>query len=85
MTSFAGFNDDSSSVGWTVGGGVEAAVTTNISLKLEYLYLHFDEGTRLDPVSSVVLGTPVFWDQNNDAHVVRAGVNFKFGGLFGAY
>lgn len=54
-------------VGWTVGGGVEYAVTDKISIKGEYLYTDF--------------GTADFdtgFDIGLTSHVVRAGVNFKF-------
>ncbi|HEX2136585.1 MAG TPA: hypothetical protein VHG30_11880, partial [Microvirga sp.] len=57
---------------------VEAAVTDNISVKLEYLYVRFEESHGIDPIGSIVLGTPVTWDRDNDAHVVRAGINFRF-------
>ena len=54
-------------VGWTVGGGVEYAVTDNITVKGEYLYVDF---------GAADFDTGV--DINLTSHVVRAGVNFKF-------
>ena len=72
-------------LGWTVGGGVEAGITNNVSVKLEYLYVRFEGSEVIDPIASTALGTAVVSDRDNDSHIVRAGVNFKFGGLFGAY
>jgi outer membrane immunogenic protein len=54
-------------VGWTLGAGVEYAVTPNVSLKGEYLYV--DLGTA----------TPIAQDSIEfTTHVVRAGLNWKF-------
>jgi outer membrane immunogenic protein len=58
---------DETYVGFVVGGGLEVAVTDNVSLKGEYLYTDFgtadfDTGTDIGLTS----------------HVVRAGVNFHF-------
>jgi outer membrane immunogenic protein len=61
--------------GWTAGGGLEWGFAPNWSAKFEYLYMKFDsvafntlagEGPR----SSVPL----------DDNVVRAGINYRFGG-----
>lgn len=61
--------------GWTAGGGLEWGFAPNWSAKFEYLYMKFDsaafntvagEGSR----SSVPL----------DDNVVRAGINYRFGG-----
>jgi outer membrane immunogenic protein len=60
--------------GWTIGGGAEFALTTNISAKAEYLYVDLgrvDCGAPCAPG-----GTPVHVKSN--AHVVRAGLNFRF-------
>jgi outer membrane immunogenic protein len=37
-------NNSSSRVGWTLGGGVEYAVTNNWTIKLEYLYANLGNG-----------------------------------------
>ena len=58
-------------VGWTVGAGLEAKATDNISLKAEYLYV--DLGTQ------TYNGLPVGnLDITQRFSVVRAGVNYKF-------
>lgn len=58
---------DDNYAGWTVGAGAEYALTDNVSIKAEYLYLDFggaDFGT----------GT----DIDLTSHVVRAGLNYQF-------
>jgi len=60
-------------VGFTAGGGVETAFSTNWSAKLEYLYV--DIGT----VSGLIGKFTV--TSNYADNVVRVGVNYKWGGL----
>lgn len=59
-------HDSYARLGWTVGGGVEYAVTDSLSIKAEYLYANFGRfkvgGTHATP----------------DFHSVRLGVNFRF-------
>lgn len=59
--------DDRFHSGWTLGAGVEAAITGNISAKLDYLYMDFEDdlyspGGSIDP----------------DLHTFRLGVNYQF-------
>lgn len=70
----------STETGWVVGGGLEYALTHNISLKGEYLYIRFDN------VAST-LQAPEWNDQirlhaDSDISIqtLRVGVNYKFGG-----
>jgi outer membrane immunogenic protein len=67
---FAGVSE--TNVGWTVGGGIEAAIATNWTAKLEYLYV--DLGDVTCPAGSCAVPTNVDFQ----AHVVRAGLNFRF-------
>jgi outer membrane immunogenic protein len=73
-----GFIDASSDgfrFGWTVGGGVEWALTRHWSIKTEYLY--FDLAN--DRFSNVtVAGNRVRFDNDTDGHIVRVGLNFRF-------
>lgn len=55
--------------GWAVGAGVEVAVTEDISLKAEYLYVDLGAETY-------DLGTDD--DVSFNAHTFKAGVNFHF-------
>jgi outer membrane immunogenic protein len=60
-------NDSNFHGGWTVGGGVEAAITGNISAKAEYLYMDFTD--ELYAPGGVI---------GPDLHTFRLGVNYKF-------
>jgi outer membrane immunogenic protein len=67
VTYFDGVDEDSDTrVGWTAGGGVEAALTDNISIKGEYLYVDLGE--------EELLGT----DVDFNAHTVKGGINYRF-------
>ncbi|GGF56250.1 outer-membrane immunogenic protein [Azorhizobium oxalatiphilum] len=66
------FSGSSTNTGWTVGGGVEYAVTGNWTFKTEYLYV--DLGSN-DYTS---LTTTDAMSVDNAYHVVRAGLNYKF-------
>ena len=57
-------------VGWTLGAGLEAALTDNFTLRGEYLY------TDLGKVEGSLAGTP--FSTEFDSHTVRAGVTYKF-------
>ena len=60
--------------GWTAGAGLEYAVTNNVTLKTEYLYV--DLGTEElfgDP------GGPSGLDVDTKFHSIKAGVNFLYG------
>ena len=67
---FSGVSD--TKVGWTVGGGVEAAVVGKWTAKLEYLYV--DLGSVGCGAGSCSMPTNVDFR----THVVRAGLNFRF-------
>jgi outer membrane immunogenic protein len=59
--------------GWTVGGGVEVALTDNWTAKAEYLFVDFGKITC--HVSLPVCNTGAVSLSEN---VIRAGVNYKF-------
>jgi outer membrane immunogenic protein len=58
--------------GWTLGGGVEYAITDNFTAKVEGLYVD------LDTKDNYVLGGRVKVDRDAEFGVIRAGVNYKF-------
>lgn len=62
---------DDVDTGLAVGGGIEHALTQNISLKVEYLHMDFGDSETYVAGSG---STSV----DNDVDVVRAGLNFKF-------
>jgi outer membrane immunogenic protein len=59
-------DDSDTRVGWTAGAGVEAALTDNISIKGEYLYVDLGE----EEIGGV--------DVDVNAHTVKGGVNYRF-------
>ena len=74
-----------SQVGWTAGGGIEYAMSDNISLKAEYLY--YDLGTEklsYDPnPSNYCTGggngdNDCNFKLDNTGSIVRVGLNFHF-------
>ncbi len=60
--------------GWTVGAGVETAFAPNWTAKLEYLYVDLGNAQ----VFNIVPGVPE--SVGFTANIVRAGINYKFGG-----
>jgi len=73
-----------SNVGWTIGGGLEYALTNNWTVKLEGLYvdLERDGGTRsfINPPGGLLPGGlyTASGSGGNGAGVFRVGVNYKF-------
>jgi outer membrane immunogenic protein len=65
-------NSTNTSSAWTIGGGVEAALSGNWSAKLEYLYI--DTG-NMDSTTGVFTER----DRVHD-NIFRAGINYRFGG-----
>ena len=73
-------------LGWTVGGGVEAAIArTNWTAKLEYLYIQTDNFTANAPIPTLFGGGTVIANTKVQDHVLRAGINYRFGGGYGGY
>jgi len=75
-------NDSETRLGWILGGGVAYAIDPNWSAFAEYNYMDLGN-KRLDlpctPAATCVGGViPV--DIGQRIHVVKVGVNFKFGG-----
>lgn len=64
--------------GWVAGGGVEYAVSNNWTVRAEYLYYDFGDETviNVSPAFVPTATNNATWD--NQIHVVRAGVNYKF-------
>jgi outer membrane immunogenic protein len=63
--------------GWTVGGGFEYAITNNLTVKTEYLYV--DLGNDAALFNGLILGqVNANVHQKTTANIVRAGLNYKF-------
>jgi len=66
----AGDSDSKTALGWTVGAGGEAAITNNVSARLEYVYQDFgSQDFNLN-------GTGISSEFNNSQ--VRLGLGYKF-------
>lgn len=74
----ADLHSDKTKLGWVVGAGLEYALTSNWSAKLEYQYLHF--GSETFTGVRIPAGATVASDYDLALHTVRAGVNYRFGG-----
>ena len=69
-----------SNIGWTVGGGAEAALWGNWTAKTEYLYMDLGNVTSLN-VANTVAGVGALdrlLTSDVRAHIFRGGVNYHF-------
>jgi outer membrane immunogenic protein len=64
-------------VGWTVGAGVEAALWSNWTAKLEYLYIDF--GTINNTLIGIAPITPIVTSSHVNDQILRVGLNYRFG------
>jgi outer membrane immunogenic protein len=70
-------------VGWAVGGGAEWALTPNLSLKAEYLYVDLGSA-NYDPKGLAYAGTLGEFKHHElmsgdlSLHIARMGLNYKF-------
>jgi outer membrane immunogenic protein len=73
--------DSQTSVGWTLGGGVEYAMSKSFTFKFEYLYVDLGDQT-FHAQSQSFGGAPdpgsIAVTFNNSYNFVRGGINFKF-------
>ncbi len=72
MTPNVGAGESKTRFGWTVGGGLEYAVLTNWTTKIEYLYA--DLGTSTCAAGNCPVATDVTFKE----HIVRLGLNYRF-------
>jgi outer membrane immunogenic protein len=65
-------------VGWTIGGGIEYALTPNWSLRGEYRYSDFGKVSD-DIYYATSTGGGSLYNQNHETeHAIRAGFSYKF-------
>jgi outer membrane immunogenic protein len=64
--------------GWTAGGGIEYAVTNNITVKAEYLYFDLGDETIRGTDGPNFGSEFIDYKFKNDGNIVRAGVNYQF-------
>ena len=74
---FYGTSGSKTRVGWTAGAGIEAALMSNWSARVEYLYVDLGSGHLYD----IVPGVPEH--VSFDAHVIRLGISYKLNALAG--
>jgi outer membrane immunogenic protein len=73
----ATFSGSSTLFGGTVGGGLEYAFAPHWSVKAEYLYAAFN---KTAPRYDTVGWAPPFVGFDHTLNIVRAGINYQFGG-----
>lgn len=73
--------NDSTGIGWAVGGGLEYAFTNNWTAKIEGLYVNIDRSSSNVYVYNVVNPANDYYyktKSNNEFAVFRVGLNYKF-------
>lgn len=82
VTAFRGVDQTSTArTGWTVGGGIEYAVTSNWSVRAEYRFADFG---RFSVATPITFGFGSFVNHHLTENAVRAGFSYKFGSFGGA-
>jgi hemoglobin/transferrin/lactoferrin receptor protein len=77
-SSTAYYGDSKRMTGWTVGAGVEYAMTRNWTLKGEYNFVNLDRGAFENESESFGSTRVRSWRGDLDIDQVRVGVNYKF-------
>lgn len=70
-------SDSHTEMGWTAGGGFEVAVSDEVSLKAEYLFVDFGKET-FDAAGTFDANEFVTYTFENEYHLIRAGLNWHF-------
>jgi outer membrane immunogenic protein len=79
----AAFSSANTNIGWTVGVGVEGALGSNWTAKLEYLYVDLGKVSGNYLTSFAAFGGGFLngsYSSRITDNVLRVGVNYKFGG-----
>lgn len=73
-------SDSKNTYGWTVGGGIEYAMTDNWFLRGEYLFVDLGSRNYFSAASAPTPGNPTLWNTDVDtrAHIVRAALSYRF-------
>jgi outer membrane immunogenic protein len=76
VTGFPGFDQNSTTrAGWTIGGGIEYALTNNWSIRAEYRYADFG---HFEVATPNTFGFESFVNHHETENAVRAGFSYKF-------
>ncbi len=73
-------SDKQTLFGWTIGAGIEYKLTQSISLGAEYLYADFGKQDFNLSNAAVLGGAAIGSNSNAKLHIVRASLNYRFGG-----
>jgi outer membrane immunogenic protein len=88
---FAALSSKATRAGWTIGGGVEGALSNNWTVKAEYLYMDLGNAPGISAASQTILpNTPetaittvidatVATGGRVRDHIFRVGLNYRFG------
>lgn len=71
-------SDDEMKAGWTLGAGAEYAFTDNLTMKAEYLYYDLGSTTVTAAPRVGFVGTSNSARFENNGHIARVGLNYKF-------
>jgi outer membrane immunogenic protein len=75
----AAFSYDKTKLGWTVGGGLEGRLSGNWTAKIEYIYADYGSVSGTGLLTTNVVPLRAEFDSQVTDHVLRAGINYKFG------
>jgi outer membrane immunogenic protein len=75
--SYGNYSWSSMRTGWTAGGGLEYALTHNLTVKVEYLYTDLGSWHSEDP-HDVTYFPGLYQTVKTNFQTVRAGLNYKF-------
>jgi outer membrane immunogenic protein len=78
----AGIAQSAGHDGWAAGAGIEWAFAPNWSAKIEYLHIELDDRAYFTPPVCAV-ATASACRLGADIDLVRVGLNWRFGSLFG--
>jgi outer membrane immunogenic protein len=65
--------------GWTVGGGIEYALSPNWSVKAEYNYMDFGSQNYTFTYAANPAALVERWDISQQVHIAKFGINYRFG------
>lgn len=72
----AATTNSETATGWTIGAGLEGRLTSNLSAKVEYLFVDLGETTAC-PASNALCAPPGTL-ADNEVNILRVGLNYRF-------
>ncbi len=71
-------NNNNNNVGWVLGGGIEYALSDNVTVRAEYLHMQFNNNNGYY-TNSYYPNYAFNGSRNNSLDAARIGLNWKFG------